>query len=115
MSNTTKQLLPSQIGCIDREWVEQEINTLEDHLRHSYPEYVEGWKGMIASLKSLKKQLFPIEPIMEDAINKGVKLGKENNYWDIEGSYYYSDNDNIEYDKDDYLTQHITIKLEDNE
>ena len=93
MSNTTKQLLPSQIGCIDMEWLEEEIK---------YSELFEApfGSGYINALKSIQSKLFPIEPILKDAFGSGYGCG-------------FNDSD-FEERKQTYFTQPITIKLEDN-
>jgi hypothetical protein len=107
MSNTTKQLLPSQIGCIDREWLTDSISILtttingmlamnpnEDSLRFLI------YKARKEELLKVQSKLFPIESILEDAFGSGSGYGCGFNDSDFEER------------KQTYLTQPITIKLE---
>jgi hypothetical protein len=56
----TKQLLPSQIGCIDLEWLIGEIEKVNN--------------GLISStevLQYLLNNTFPLTPLLKDAWEKG--------------------------------------------
>jgi hypothetical protein len=103
MSNTTKQLLPEQIGCIDRDTIKSALESTKEIVSY----YEEGellkdseyykYKGMLTILSTIQSQLFPIVPILEDAFGFGFGCG-------------FNDSD-FEERKQRNLTQPITIKL----
>jgi hypothetical protein len=110
MSNTTKQLLPSQIGCIDREWLIKEISKSQEkvkywtlrvsnndkHLQECMNE-LNSFGMKLFTLTLIQSQLFSIESILNDAFGYGYGCG-------------FNDSD-FEEKKQRNLTQPITIKL----
>jgi hypothetical protein len=68
--NTTKQLLPSRIGCIDKEWLEGEIESVKSSA--ILDDYA---AGVEAALLSIKSQLFPLEPIIAESFGMGYGCG----------------------------------------
>jgi hypothetical protein len=91
MSNT-KQLLPSQIGCIDKEWLEKEVESIV--LRQKCNIGLTAFEQGIMYLHyKLKSQLFYIEPIIDEALQHGLEIPFNNRYIK------------------EYLTQPITIKI----
>ena len=55
-----KKLLPSQIGCIDLEWLKEQIEKVNN--------------GLISStevLQYLSNNIFPLTPLLQDAWGKG--------------------------------------------
>lgn len=98
MSNTTKQLLPSQIGCIDREWLREKKRLLNIVINSNLPSpHIESCKNQLSILETVESQLFSIEPILNDAFGYGYGCG-------------FNDSD-FEERKKRNLTQPITIKL----
>jgi len=56
-----KELLPSQIGCIDLEWLDGEIKYYKNR----------GYQSEVKSLQLVKNKIFPVTPLLSDAWSKG--------------------------------------------
>jgi len=95
MSNT-KQITLSDTYGISKEWIESKKRTCESNIKNSSTHIVQYSQYMLEFITHLEQQLFPIEPIVSEAFEKGITAGYFGEY------------------KDDYLTQPIIIKLEDN-
>ena len=118
MENNTHTQLPENLIVVDREWLDivlESVNIIvsnyEDNKLLKDSEYYR-YKGMQSLFKSFLSNSYSLTPILEEALRNGVKLGKENNFWDIEEEKYFSDDDNIDYDKQSFLSKPITLKNE---
>ena len=69
----TKELLPSQIGCIDLEWLEKRESITEKYLNSDLilKHEIEGVNNMLHLIRIVKSQLFPLTPLLGDAWSKG--------------------------------------------
>jgi len=99
MSNT-KQILPEDGLAISRDWLEKQILHYEKEA-FEYPrsDYV---KGCLYSLKLIKQLSTPLTPIVEDAFKNGWICRNTDGCFTPNGSL----------NKSSYLSQPITIKLE---
>ena len=84
----TRELLPSQIGCIDLEWLEQQIEFYKKQSTQSrekgYLSVAISLEGNLNALYQIRQQLFPLTPLLEDAYMKGFKDAMYNDCKDFE-------------------------------
>ena len=113
MSNITKQItmLPSDIMGIRLEWLEDKKATCTDSLKtEPRADLRLYYSYTLDFIHELENNLFPVEPLLEGAFSEGSD-SMMINYNTMHGI----DTKQIESDKQTYLSQPITIKIEENE
>lgn len=105
----TKQLLPSQIGCIDLEWLDKKIKMLDD-ISKVHNLHIDNIREL-AFLKTIKSQLFPLTPLLDDAWDNGTERNSYNNR-NLCNVIYIGD---VPKEKKEYLNSPIKINKNDKE